>query len=491
MKKINKIIIVGGGTSAWLSAAYLNYNLKNTQITIIDKEIGQPVGVGEGTILNFGPFLKYCGLEKKDWFNKINATYKSGILFKNWRKDGEDVWHGFYNNPKIYKDNTLLDLYTHNYDYDLKDISPLYDISMKNHIDTDELDRYAYHVDASQLTLFLQEFLNGKVEFIKSEVIDVNRKDDIVNTLTLKNGQILTANLFIDCTGWKNILKHIPLKVNLKNRLFCDTAVASRIPYLNKNEELKPYVISQAVEHGWIWIIPTQKRIGSGLVFNRSVTDPEEAKEYFKSFWKNHKIDKELWKENLKILDWTPYYKKNIWEGNTVSIGLSAGFIEPLESTGIGLIMEGICQLYGQIKDGHYNNESVLNYNSVLGDFFENCIDFINMHYTQVERSSKFWNYVKAYNTGPNELLELFKSYLLNENKSLKNTSIVNDFFVTDSWYTWMFQLGYKYKKRKLDITSQNCINLMHRYYTEIEKKRIDKKTSILHNSHITNNQNI
>jgi len=490
MKKVDKIIIVGGGTSAWLSAAYLNNNLKNTQITIIDKEIGQPVGVGEGTILNFGPFLKYCGLERKDWFNKINASYKSGILFKNWQKEGTDVWHGFWNNPKIFKDINLFDLYTHNYDYDIKDMAPLYDISMKNHIDTDELDRYAYHVDASQLTVMLQEHLKGKVNFIKSEVVDVHRTDEIVNSITLKSGEILTANLFIDCTGWRNILKHIPLKVNLKNRLFCDTAIAGRIPYLNREEELKPYVISQAVEHGWIWIIPTQKRIGSGLVFNRSVTDPEEAKEYFKSFWKNHKVDKEIWEENLKVLDWTPYYKQNIWEGNTVSIGLSAGFIEPLESTGIGLIMEGICQLYGQIQKGNYTSKSVSDYNSIMSDFFENCIDFINMHYTKVERSSKFWNYVKAYNTGENKLLDLFKGYLLNENKPLETTSIVNDFFVTESWYTWMFQLGYEYKSRKF-ITQKQSIELMDRWYKEIESIRMNKKSSILHNNYITNNQNI
>ena len=485
MKKIDNIVIIGGGTSAWLAAAYLSHNFKDKlKITVIDKEIGQPVGVGEGTILNFAPFLKYCGFETKDWFNQINATYKSGILFKNWQKEGEDVWHGFFNNPMLYKDISLYDAYTHNIKYNFKEISPLYDISKHNKIDKSLLDVYAYHVDAGVLTKFLQDKLNNKVTFIKSEVIKVNRNNEIVESLILNNGEIVKSDLFVDCTGWKNLLQYKPEKNMLYDRLFCDTAIASRIEYKNIEEEQKPYVISQAVEHGWIWIIPTQKRIGSGLVFNRNVTDIEEAKNYFSNFW-NNRIKKETWKENLKVLDWTPYYKKNVWEGNTVSIGLSAGFIEPLESTGIALIMEGICQFYGQIKDNSYNDKNVNDYNLIMSGFFENSIDFINMHYTKNERKSKFWDYVRKNNTGENKLMKYMQKILLNEKEKLHSFNIPNDFFTSVSWYAWMIQLSYPYVKRKLDINEQEVLHLLDRYYTEIEITRKNNNNSILHHTHI------
>jgi flavin-dependent dehydrogenase len=494
---VKNIIIVGGGTSAWLSAAYLSHNLKNAKITVIDKEIGKPVGVGEGTILNFGPFLKYCGLDEKDWFNKINATYKAGILFKDWQRDNEDIWHGFYYNPRLYKNNTLYDCYTHNKDYSFKDISPLCNLSLKNKIDLQEMDckfteekenYYAYHVDASQLTIFLQDYLKDKVEFIGSEVVDIQRNEDNVTGLKLKNGQSLNADLYIDCTGWRSILSYAPLKVSLKNRLFADTAIASRIPYLDKDKENTPYVQSNAVEHGWMWIIPTQQRIGSGLVFNRSVTEVDEAKEWFKKFWSSHKTE---WEDPIKVLDWTPQYKENMWEGNVVSVGLSAGFIEPLESTGIGMIMEGIVQLYAQIQDYNFDENKRKDYNSICSEFFENSIDFINMHYTKIDRSTKFWDYVKEMNTGPNKLKDLFLGYMNDPHKTMVNTEISNDFFTTNSWYTWLFQLGYDFKSKELDITPEQSRDLIERYYKEVESVREKKETVLLHNTHITKHQNI
>lgn len=490
MKKVENIIIVGGGTAAWLSAAYLHHNLKDkVKITVIDKEIGKPVGVGEGTILNFGPFLEFCGLKEQDWFNKINATYKAGILFKDWQKEGEHIWHGFYYNPNLYKDNTLYDCFTHNNKYNFKDISPLCDLSLKNNIELEHLKQYyAYHVDASQLTIALQELLKDKVSFIGSEVVNIERKEENITNLKLKNGQVLSADLYVDCTGWRNILAYKPEKVELKNRLFCDTAVASRIPYKDKDSEMTPYVQSNAVEHGWMWIIPTQERMGSGLVFNRSVTEPDEAVKWFKNFWSSHKTE---WEDPIKILDWTPKYTKNMWEGNVVAIGLSAGFVEPLESTGIGLIMEGIVQFYGQIQEYGYNDNSKKDFNNNCTEFFENTIDFINMHYTKVERSTKFWDYVKENNTGPNRLKDLFTNHFLDENKKLENTQIHNDFFTTNSWYTWLFQLGYDYKSKKLDISPEQCRDLLDRYYKEVESVRTTKKSSILHNTHISNNRNI
>jgi tryptophan 7-halogenase len=409
---IKDIVIVGGGTSGWLAAAYLNYQLPKFKLTIIDKEVGTPVGVGEGTLLDFGDFLKGCGFDENEWFNFIDAVPKSGILFPNWVSKHNDIWHPFelgIRNNKLIKGG--------------------YNSNVS-----------AFNIDCSKLVYYIQNKLKKKIKIIKSDVVEIKREND-VKYIKLKNNKKIKSDLYINCTGWKNIFKYKDKKQLLNNRLMCDTAVAAHVSYNDKQKEQHNYVVSEAVESGWIWKIPVQSRIGSGFVFNRSITKVEDAKNYFIKYWNNR-----ITKDKIKVLDWTPFYLKNPWQNNVVNIGLSSGFLEPLESTGIAIIMRSIFNLTKRICTSFYTKNDIDVYNKTMEIMYEDCIDFVSMHYCNSKRKEKFWKKAnKKIKTS-----DLHKKYLnvLKVNKNLKHF-VNNKFqdvkvFTGANWFCWLTQMKYK-----------------------------------------------
>lgn len=468
IKKIKNIVILGGGTSAWMSAAYLLNNIPNINITVIDKEVGTPVGVGEGTLLNFEPFMNSCGFNIDDWFSQIDATYKSGILFPNWKKKGEVIWHPFKMNVNVVEDISVFDLWSQSQQHDFKKYGlPMYDISI-NHNSIDRNEKYGYHVDCSKLVQYIKGKLQNKIEFISSEMVSQTYcENGNLEKVLLKNQQEIHGDLFIDCTGFAHLLNKNPKRVNLNGRLFCNTAIAGHIPYIDRKTELRPYVISDAVDIGWVWNIPVRTRIGSGLVFNRSITDPEDAKDYFVKYWDN-RIDK----KDLKLIDWTPFYNEDFWHENVVAIGLSAGFIEPLESTGIALIMEGIYQLAARIIDNNFNELDVNLYNQNMKCFFEESIDFVNMHYSVNERDEPFWQFVKE-----NHKLSDKQQFFINEFASKDEAHVPNkgtntNFFCGENWTLWLIQLGIKLSPRKTILSDKQAEEILLDHYKRNEMSR-------------------
>ena len=416
MNPVKSVTIVGGGSSAWLTAAYLKNNT-NYSITVIDKEQEESIGVGEATTRGFIDFLKSCGFNKSEWFKPIDATLKAGIFFPDFGSKGRHIWHPF-----------LLNLPNKKYN------SNLY------------------------------EALTHKKEKIFTEVIDIEYDNDLlIDKLKLKNGSFVKSDLYIDCTGFKQILGNNKERVDTTNRLFCDTAVAGHVEYNDREKELKPYVTSTAVEHGWVWNIPIQSRMGSGLVFNRTITSIEEAKKWFINYYPDNKVT------NVKVIDWTPYYLRKQWKGNVVNIGLSSGFVEPLESTGLMIIMESIELLVKNLKEG-----SIDSYNNKMVDNYEDVIDFINMHYQYCDISSDFWNYVRGNIVSSNKT-EHYRNILKTGIKI--DDSLGNSIFDNGSWICWMLQcediiIGNKNIDKMI---SEKIINEYNKTYCN--KKAIQKHT--------------
>lgn len=466
--KVDKIVIVGGGTSGWLTAAYLSNNFPSLSITIIDKEVGTPVGVGEGTLLHIGPFLAECGFEFNEWFKEVDATYKSAILFPNWKEKGQDVWHPFYKgNTRITDSFNLFDLWTQAQHVDFKKIvMAYYDSSViHNTVDTNNISQYGFHIDCSKLVQYIQKKLQGKITLIRSDVLEVQYNGDSLDYLKLKNFDVIKADLFVDCTGFKNVLRTPKKRINLEGRLFCNTAIAGHIPYQDRYKELRPYVISEAVDHGWIWNIPVSSRIGSGLVFNRNITDIDEAKHYFVNYWNNR-----ISLDDCKVIDWTPFYCEDMWEGNVVGIGLSAGFIEPLESTGIALITNGVTQLANAIYTKFYNEHDVSFFNLQMKILFEDCVDFVSMHYGNNTRKTKFWSYVKdtwKISEKMNHFLEMLKNQ-----HALPHDGKFNTVFDGVNWTVWLIQMGYAVVPRNTEFDSQEAEELLLQHYIKNEKFR-------------------
>lgn len=468
--KVENLVIVGGGTSAWLAAAYLFKNHPAISITVVDKEVGNSIGVGEATLLSFQPFMEECGFPVPDWFSKIDSGYKSGIIFSNWREPGNNIWHPFFKgNRRVTELYHLWDIWSNTQDLDFKTYATGgYSSSViYNTVDANSLHSYAYHVDCGKLVLYIQNKLKDKIKIIKSEVVNVVKsEEDMIDLLELKDGTKIKADLYVDCTGFHSILKKSKKRINLEGRLFVNTAVVCQVPYENRREEFKPYAICDAVDHGWIWKIGVSSRIGSGMVFNRNITDPEEAKKYFVQYWNNR-----IKKENVRVINWDPFYNEDQWSGNIVQIGLSAGFIEPLESTGVGLITVGITQLSNAIFEQFYSHNDVNNFNSQMVTLFEDCVDFVSMHYANNNRTSKFWNYVKETFVPSDRMLHHLE-VLKNPNVKVPVDSKYNYMFGGSSWSMCLQQLGYEIAPRNISYTDEESRGIIYEYYVEHEKHK-------------------
>ena len=387
-KLIKKVVIVGGGSSAMLAAAFISNNT-SYKVTVIDKEDGSPIGVGEATLINFKPFMDACGFDFNEWFKYCDATYKTGILFPGWTK--KKVWHPFKMNP------------------------------MSKLTDFNKEDRNGFHVDCLKLAKFIKEKIKDKVTFINSSVGGMNG-----SFLSTDKGNI-GADVFIDCTGFASVLQD-KTKVDLSDRLICDTAIAGHVEYESKKEKRK-YVICEAVSCGWIWKIPVKHRIGTGIVFNRSITDPEEASMIFNNHWASRvKI--------RKVINWTPYYKPSFWKHNVISLGLAGGFIEPLESTGLALAMEGAYQFVKLTRDGYGHGATSSLYNAIMKSFYEESIDFVTMHYIVNNRKEKFWEEARKLKIPPQ-----YRMYEKQKNNVANYPDNQYSFFGGNNWVTWLKQV--------------------------------------------------
>lgn len=461
MNNLKDIVIVGGGSAGWLTAAYLSNRFPFFNITIIDKEYSTRVGVGEATLLNFKNYMNDCGFDFNDWFKNIDATFKSGILFTNWLKKGEDVWHPFHMNPYVDNGYFKKDYWSDNQDLDFKKYGlSVYETSVIENKVYNELN-YGFHIDCLKLVDYIKDSITTRqnVNFVIGEVKNLTE-----NELILKDNNIIQGDLFIDCTGFSHLLNENPQKNDLRDRLICDTAIAGHIKYENKEKELTPYVKCEAVDIGWVWNIPVKNRIGSGIVFNKEITDIESAKKYFI----NH-LDNRIDEKDLKVLNWSPYYNNNIWHDNVVSIGLSAGFIEPLESTGLALIMQGVISLSSLIQKKYYNKNDIDLYNIELKSFFENAIDFVNMHYTNTERQEPFWLQARS-NLKISDTQKMYEKMLLNDEPNLPFQDSNTGFFGGNNWSTWLIQLKKEVNPRNINIEKKNVL----KHFVDSEKNNAD-----------------
>ena len=491
MKVVKRIVIVGGGTAGWITASWFARRWsKRLDVVVIDKTQPERVGVGEATLLSFPEVMRQMNYEPKQWMNEIDATYKAGILFPGWGKKENVIWHPFGfgilgdgDNPNIPR-VPLYDVWSNYQDqYDIKDISGLYKSAMKNNVEPDYIrDTYAYQIDCGKLVQFLQKntipFLK---EYIQSDVVEVYKdgiSDDItksnIKKLVLDDGSEITGDLFIDCTGWKQMLIG-ENNVDLSDRLFIDTAFAAKVEYENKSQEMHPYTDCAALEHGWRWRIPTRSRIGTGYCFNRSITDPDVVADAFVKHWNNR-----IKKEDLRMLDWKPQYVKKFWEGNVVPIGLSAGFIEPLESTGLALMIRGCEFLEESMVDCFYNPYETGIYDIRMKCAFESAVDYVNMHYSYCEREGKFWDYVRLSHE-KSGMQKYMEDQINDPHLTTFQQHRSSSFFGGSNWHVWLLQLMPEIVKK--EYWYEDVKEIVPRFENYLARLDSSVKQSISHKS--------
>ena len=401
--KINNVVIVGGGTAGWLSASLLAKVLgKHLSITLVESEQIGTVGVGEATIPPIIPFNAAIGVDEKAFIKATNATIKLGIQFENWGQQGEQYMHAFGGFGKDFPFCNFLNYWLRA--KELGDTSSFWDYSINyqaakrnrfnklNTIPNTQLPgmTYAYHFDATLYAQFLRshaEKLGVKRVEGTVETVNTDEETGFVNEIVLDNKEQISGDLFIDCSGLHGLLLDKTLNVGFEDWshwLPCDSALA--VPCEHGEQAIKPYTRSIAHNSGWQWQIPLTNRIGNGLVYASKHLSDEDAKQLLLDNLPGKAL------AEPRLIRFRTGRRLKQWHKNVVAIGLSSGFLEPLESTSIHLIQTAATRLVKHFPLHGISDSLVAEYNRQSQIEFERIRDFIILHYKQTARDdSPFW----------------------------------------------------------------------------------------------------
>jgi len=406
--KLRHIVIVGGGSAGWMTSAALSSLLTpdTVKITLIESDKIGTVGVGEATIPDMINFNAMLGIDEAEFLRETHGTFKLGIEFIDWSKKGESYIHPF---GSIGVDMQGIDF--HQYWLHAKaggSQEPLQKYSMcaaasgQNKFMRPDNNprsplshlRYAYHIDATLYAKYLRKYAerNG-VTRREGKVDDVTLNAENGNIVSLKmdDGSIIEGDFFFDCTGFRAVLSGKTLDVpftDWSHWLPCDTAQTVATERVGP---LFPYTKATAKTAGWQWRIPTQHRTGNGHIYSSQYMTDDEAHDILMDG-----LDSAPLGEARKISFKTGRREK-LWEKNCIAIGLSAGFLEPLESTSLFLIQQGISRFITLFPTADVSDVVRDEYNKQMLKEFDQVRDFIILHYIATERDDgPFWNYCRT-----------------------------------------------------------------------------------------------
>lgn len=469
--KIKTIVIVGGGTAGWMSAAFLSKALPHLQITLIESSDIPTIGVGEATITAFTSFTSFLGMKEADWMPACNGSYKYGIRFNDWYEQGQHYWHPFepllyahspYHLGHFWYRNFLSDPAAHRLAF-YRDCFLHLGLIEENKIlkSTGAADYvhaytmatdggplevrvpYAYHFDAGLFGEYLKVHIgkpNG-VRQIIDEVTHVHLDEHgFIHSLDMKSGNKVTGDLFIDCSGFQGLLidktLHEPFD-SYADTLFVDRAIALRVPFNDARAEMRPYTTTTALSSGWSWNIPVTQRVGTGYVYCSNFLEPDAAELEFR----RHVGEQRTQRLEARHITISKVGKhRNTWVKNCVAVGLSSGFLEPLESTSLHFVFAGIYRLAKAIREGNFNIATISTYNRQLTELFEESRDFIAVHYALTNREdTPFWRAAKYDTKIPDTLADT----LAQAKQLFPNGPTKNILFGENSWMCILLGMNY------------------------------------------------
>jgi flavin-dependent dehydrogenase len=459
---MKRVMIVGGGTAGWLSAGYLAKRLGadlpgGVAITLIEsKEIGI-LGVGEGTFPTIRKTLATIGVDEAEMIRRCGATFKQGAKFANWRHAPGAGGHDHY-----------LHSFQRTEDRDGLDLLPYWLLGLAGDENWDEVCtpqkmaadayrapklpthpdfvaplNYAFHFDAVTLAQLLRDqgIANGVTHLIDTVEEVLTGEQGIAGIRTAANG-VLTADLYIDCTGFRAELIGKALGSpyrSCRDVLFCDTALAIQVPYATDDAPIASYTISTAREAGWIWDIGLDRRRGIGHVYSSSHTDDARAEAVLRDY-----VGPAAERLETRKIRFEGGYRETNWVKNCVAIGLSSGFFEPLEATGI-VFAEVAAALVANLFPWAGDFEtSARQFNHIMRRRYERTLDFIKLHYSiSQRRDSDFWRDNADPKTSRDSLLELLDRWRFRPPSEIDIDSNI-DIFTEPSWQYVLYGMGWK-----------------------------------------------
>jgi tryptophan 7-halogenase len=416
--RVKTIVIVGGGTAGWMSAAFLARVLgdRNHAIHLVESDQIGTVGVGEATIPPILLFNQILGIKEADFVRETKATFKLGIEFVNWRRKDHAYFHPF-GQYGVDMDGIPF----HHYFLRLAKLRGDTDIGQFN-LETlaarsgrfgrsNPAPLHAYHFDAGLYAQFLRGYAEkrgvirheGKVRRVNQ-----NSENGYITDVALENGDKVTGDLFLDCSGFRGLLIEETLKAGYHDwSHWLPVNRAAAVPCARVAPPT-PYTRSTAQEAGWQWRIPLQHRTGNGYVFCDQFLSEDEACAKLLT-----RLDGET-ANQPRILKFLTGARKKMWDKNCVAIGLASGFLEPLESTSIHLVQTALIKLLTLFPNDGINPAMVSRFNADMADEYDNVKDFLIAHYKLTERDdTPFWAYCKNMDI-PDSLkarLDIFKAH--------------------------------------------------------------------------------
>jgi len=412
MDAVKHVVIVGGGSAGWLTAGLIAAEHRaaasdGLRVTVLESPDVGPIGVGEGTWPTMRDTLRRIGVTETDFIRECDASFKQGSRFDGWvtRSRGDHYYHPFVL-PHGYTETNLvagwLERHAEVPFADLVSFQPHLCARDKapKQIVTPEyaaVANYAYHLDAGKFGLFLRKYCTERlgVRHVLDHMGGVLSHDngDIASLQTRSNGA-LAGDLFVDCTGLQSLLlgQHfeVPL-LSQKHVLFNDTALALQIPYPDENSPIASQTISTAQSSGWVWDIGLPTRRGIGHVYSSSHTSDEAAERELRDYVQRHGGPKEFGPP--RKLSFNPGYRARFWHRNCVAVGLSAGFIEPLEASALALVELSAAMLADEMPATRATMDiAARRFNDSFSYRWGRVIDFLKMHYVLTRRTdSQFW----------------------------------------------------------------------------------------------------
>ncbi len=412
--RVTSVTIVGGGTAGWLTALMIQTMLNRrkdepaVRVSLIESPNIPTVGVGEATVPGMPRLLKQMDIDEAEFMLRCNATFKCGVRFADWSvdKEGKPVTFVHPFNSAHYIDGMNPALHFHHFEaskgnHDLTDGL----VPNKHFVENfrgprqlgaasyDSAFGYAYHLDAGLFARYLREVcIERGVTHILDDVTDV-RLDDrgYVKELELAERGTCPIEFVIDCSGFRGLVINKALNepfIPWGHHLLCDRALAVQVPHVDI-KRLDPCTTSTALGAGWVWNVPLYSRIGTGYVFSSNHRSDDEAWAEFRQYLETRGLDTS---KEPRAVSMRVGRTRRAWVNNCVAIGLSSGFVEPLESTAIYIIEMSARMLLHHFPDKSINPAIAKHYNATMSALYDEILNFIVMHYATSNRTdSRFW----------------------------------------------------------------------------------------------------
>jgi len=420
--QIKRIIVLGGGTAGWITAGLLaKKHADGVKVTLIESPDIPTIGVGEGTWPTMRQTLAKLGVPEAKFLQKCHATFKQASKFVNWINPENDTYYHPFTEPQGFNKVDLSPYWrevtqgkcsfsqaaTFQHYLCENGLAPK-TIANKQY---EAVANYGYHLDAGQFIELLREHCTTelKVELISDTVSRVLMAEngDVKSLVTQENGE-LSAELYVDCSGMRSKLLGESLKVPFipcDDIFFSDTALATQIPYTDTNAPISSCTISTAQDAGWIWDIGLQHRRGVGYVYSSQFSTEEQAHDTLVQYLGDKcKIDK------IKKIEFTPGHREIFWKNNCVAVGLSAGFLEPLEASALMLVETSANLIAEQLPANTQQMPMVAKrFNASMLMKWRGVIDFLKLHYVLSKRDTPFWVKNRDPSSVPDTLKELLE----------------------------------------------------------------------------------